>query len=103
MHVIGHEHIGMHLALAVSCGSLQRMQVKRVVLSLKEHRLSVDTPRYDMLWNVGNKVSWLTGHPGIVSSVVSSSRCSKMRFDPISAACSPRHSKEKVPLREIAA
>ena len=83
MHVIGHEHVGMHLALAVVCSISQCVQVKSVVLGLKKHRLSIHAARDDMLWNMRDKVSWLARHRRILGCEDSSGRCANMRLDPI--------------------
>ena len=47
---------------------MQRTQVQRVVVVLKEHGLFVNATRYDVLGDVGNKIPGLTRHPVIINS-----------------------------------
>ena len=82
VHVVGHQHVGVDVALVPARGGRQYLQVEVVVGGLKEHGLLVHAAHEHMLGHVGNEQSWFTRHGDTVTGRSPCGQGNKLRFDP---------------------
>ena len=79
MHVIGHQHVGMHGAALAHRYLAQLRQVAFVVAAFEKTRLPIVAALDDMLRHVGKIKTWLAGHPENVEEMTPVSPCDRRR------------------------
>lgn len=60
MHVIGHQHVGVHRTTLAQADLTQLVQIADMIDVLGEARLTVIASLYDVLWHPGKIESRLT-------------------------------------------
>jgi hypothetical protein len=62
MHVVSHEYVRVYSAVLSDAYLSQFMPVAQIVFSTEKARLTIIAPLHDMLGNVRQIDTWLTGH-----------------------------------------